>query len=127
MASSTPTITPERVARVGGLLRDKLYEGPPEFRQAYARLLMDEIRVTDGEIRISGSKSILAKCAADGVAEPAPKVLSFVPEWRTRQDSNCGPMPSEGLRQPYPRLTAQPRGLIRLISLGHLNSPGLPS
>jgi site-specific DNA recombinase len=39
MASSTPTITPEKVARVGGLLRDKLYEGPPEFRQAYARLL----------------------------------------------------------------------------------------
>ena len=64
MASSTPTITPEKVARVGGLLRDKLYEGPPEFRQAYARLLMDEVRVTDEEIRISGSKSVLARCAA---------------------------------------------------------------
>ena len=67
MASSTPTITPEKVARVGGLLRDKLYEGPPEFRQAYARLLMEEVRVTDEEIRISGSKSVLAKCAAEGV------------------------------------------------------------
>jgi hypothetical protein len=33
MASSTPTITPEKVTRVGGLLRDKLHEGPPEFRQ----------------------------------------------------------------------------------------------
>jgi site-specific DNA recombinase len=32
MASSTPTITPEKVARIGGLLRG-LYEGPPEFRQ----------------------------------------------------------------------------------------------
>jgi hypothetical protein len=88
MASSTPTITPEKVARVGGLLRDKLFEGPPEFRQAYARLLMDEVRVTDGEIRISGSKSVLAKCAAEGVSEPAPKVLSFVQEWRARRDSN---------------------------------------
>jgi site-specific DNA recombinase len=47
MASSTPTITPEKVARVGGLLRGKLYEGPSEFRQAYARLLMDEVRVTE--------------------------------------------------------------------------------
>jgi site-specific DNA recombinase len=86
MASAMPLITPEKVGRVGKLLRDKLYEGPPEFRQAYARLLMDEVRVTDEEIRISGSKSILAKCAADGVAEPAPKVLSFVQEWRARQD-----------------------------------------
>jgi Recombinase zinc beta ribbon domain len=47
MASSVPSLTPEKVARIGGLLRDKLYEGPAEFRQAYARLLMDEVRVTD--------------------------------------------------------------------------------
>jgi site-specific DNA recombinase len=47
MASLAPTITSQKVARVGGLLRDKLYEGPPEFRQAYARLLMDEVRITD--------------------------------------------------------------------------------
>ena len=77
MASLAPTITPEKVARVGGLLRDKLYEGPPEFRQAYARLLLDEVLVSDEEIRISGSKSILARCATQGVAESMPKVLSF--------------------------------------------------
>jgi site-specific DNA recombinase len=88
MALSTPTITPDKVARVGGLLRDKLYHGPPEFRQAYARLLMEEVRVTDEEIRISGSKSVLARCAGEGVAEPAPGVLSFVQEWRARGDSN---------------------------------------
>ena len=88
MASLAPTITPEKVARVGGLLRDKLYEGPPEFRQAYARMLMDEVRVTDEEIRISGPKSVLARCAAEGATEPAPKVLSFVQEWRAPQDSN---------------------------------------
>ena len=96
MASSTPTITPEKVARVGGLLRDKLFEGRPEFRQAYARLLMDEVRITEEEICISGSKSVLARCAAEGVAEPVPKVLSFVQEWRARQDSNLWPLPSEG-------------------------------
>jgi hypothetical protein len=44
-------------------------------RQAYARLLMDQVRVTDEEIRISGSKSVLARCTAQGVAEPVPKVL----------------------------------------------------
>ena len=56
MTSTTPTITPEKVGRIGKLLRDKLYGGPPEFRQAYARLLMEEVRVTDEEIRISGLK-----------------------------------------------------------------------
>jgi site-specific DNA recombinase len=96
MASAAPTITLEKVARVGGLLRDKLFEGHPEFRQAYARLLMDEVRVTDEEIRISGSKSVLARCSADGACEPAPRVLSFVQEWRARQDSNLWPLPSEG-------------------------------
>jgi site-specific DNA recombinase len=68
MASSAPAITPERVARIGVLLRDKLYEGSPEFRQAYARLLLDEVRVTDEEIHISGSKLVLARCAAEGVS-----------------------------------------------------------
>jgi hypothetical protein len=49
---------------------------------------MDEVRVTDEEIRISGPKSILARCAAEGAAEPVPKVLCFVQEWRARRDSN---------------------------------------
>jgi site-specific DNA recombinase len=85
LASSTPRITPEKVARVGGLLRDKLYEGPPGVPAglrppAHGR----SPGVTDEEIRISGSKSVLAKCAAEGAAEAAPKVLSFVQEWRAR-------------------------------------------
>ena len=42
-------------------------------RQAYARLLMDEVRITAHEIRISGSKSVLAKCAAEGLAKLRPK------------------------------------------------------
>ena len=95
MAGSAPTITPEKVARVAGLLRDKLYEGPPEFRQAYARLLMDEVSVTDEEIRINGPKSVLARSAANGVGEPAPKVLSFVQEWRARRDFELPTLGSE--------------------------------
>ena len=35
------------------------------MRQAYARLVMDEITVTDAEIRISGSKAVLLP---DGIA-----------------------------------------------------------
>jgi site-specific DNA recombinase len=57
---------------------------------------MDEIQITDDEIRISGLKSVLAKCTAQGIGETVPKVLSFVRDWRARQDSNLWPLPSEG-------------------------------
>ena len=96
MASGEPRITPEKVGRLAVLLRDKLYDGPPELRQAYARLLMDEVYVSEEEIRISGSKAVLARAASDGADMPAPAVLSFVREWRTRRDSNPWPLPSEG-------------------------------
>ena len=88
MATGEPRVTPEKVARLAVLLRNKLYEGPPELRQAYARLLLNEVTVSDQEIRISGSKAILARAASEDAGIPAPAVLSFVREWRARQDSN---------------------------------------
>ena len=67
----------------------KLRHGPPELRQAYARLVMDEVSVSDEEIRISGLKSVLAHCAAANEMPAAPlRVLSFVQKWRARRDSN---------------------------------------
>lgn len=88
LASAEPTITPEKVGRLAVLLRDKLHDGQPELRQAYARLLLSEVSVTAQEIRISGSKAILARTAAEGLSTAVPAVLSFVREWRTRHDSN---------------------------------------
>src|SRR4029077_19662002 len=43
-----------------------------------------------------------ARCAAEGLAEPAPRVLSFVQGWRARQDSKLcaatpGPIARESL------------------------------
>jgi site-specific DNA recombinase len=88
VASGEPQITLDKIGKVAVLLRDKLRHGPPELRQAYARLVMDEVSVSDEEIRISGSKSVLARCAAANEMPAAPAVLSFVQEWRARQDSN---------------------------------------
>jgi hypothetical protein len=42
-------------------VRDKLRHGSPEPRQAYARLVIDEVSVSDEEIRISGSRSVLPR------------------------------------------------------------------
>jgi site-specific DNA recombinase len=91
MASGEPQITQDKIDRLGLLLRDKLHSGSPEFRQAYARLIMNEVRVSDEEIRISGSKAVLARCASADQVPAAPAVLSFVREWRARRDSNTLP------------------------------------
>jgi site-specific DNA recombinase len=88
MASAEPSITPEKIDRIAVLLRDKLHHGPADLRQAYARLVLGEVQVTKEQIRISGPKSALARAASQGLDTPAPAVLSFVQEWRTRQDSN---------------------------------------
>ncbi|MBF0270441.1 MAG: recombinase family protein, partial [Alphaproteobacteria bacterium] len=74
-------ITPEKLERFSQEIRDRLFNGTPEFRRAYLRLFVNRIELDDREIRIQGSKSRLAK----GIAAPlgdAPLVPSFEREWR---------------------------------------------
>ena len=104
ITSGAPTITSAKIIQVAELLRDKLYNGPPEFRQAYARLIMEEVSVTDEEIFISGSTEVLAQAASEGMGVPTTAVLSFVQEWRTREDSNLWPLPSEQFNLPFDQL-----------------------
>ena len=61
IASGEPEITPEKVKQFALLMHEKLVNGTPEFRQAYARLLMREVMVKDREIRITGSKAALVR------------------------------------------------------------------
>lgn len=96
ISSAEPAITPAKIEKFARLLRDKLRTGSGDLKQAYVRLLLNEVRVDDGGIRISGSKAVLARGAAEGLDKPASAVLSFVQEWRTRRDSNSRPLPSEG-------------------------------
>jgi site-specific DNA recombinase len=88
LASGEPVITEDKIDRLAALLRDKLYGGSPELRQAYARLMLREVTVREGEIRISGSKAVLARAAAQSIGQTPPAVLSFVREWRAGRDSN---------------------------------------
>jgi hypothetical protein len=88
MVAGEPAITPEKLAAFGALLKDKLRNGPPDLKQAYARLVLREVSVRDKEIRISGSKAILARAASRGLDKTAPAVLSFVQEWRAGDDED---------------------------------------
>jgi site-specific DNA recombinase len=96
LKANTTEISPEKVERLAGLLKDKLENGPPEIRKTYAKLVMTEVSVTKDEIRITGSKAMLAKGATVGLEKTSPPVLTFVRGWRTRYDSNVRPLPSEG-------------------------------
>jgi hypothetical protein len=75
------SITPEKIAKLANLLRDKLHNGPPELKQAYARLVVQQVTVQGKEIRIRGSKAVLARAASNGVGNNPPAVLSFVRGW----------------------------------------------
>lgn len=88
LESAEPIVTADKVEQLARTLRQHLHDGAPELRQAYARLVLSDVSVTKQKIRITGSKAMLARSAAEGVSKTAPAVLSFVREWRTRQDSN---------------------------------------
>lgn len=86
ITSGEPAVTADKIEKFAALLRDQLHNGPPELRQAYARLAMREVSVKDKEIRITGSKAVLARAAAQGLDKTPPGVLSFVREWRARRE-----------------------------------------
>ena len=85
------SITPAKLDRLAGAMRDALKTGPIEFRRAYLRMFVHRIVVSRREVRISGPKAALAKAASSDVPTPGPEVLSFVREWRPRRDSNPRP------------------------------------
>jgi hypothetical protein len=81
VTSGEPVVTPAKIEKLAALLRDELHNGPPELRQAYARLAMREVSVKNKDIRITGWKAVLAKAAARVSTLSRPE-FSFVREWR---------------------------------------------
>ncbi len=102
--ASDRRITPEIVSQFGNLIRRKLSGPDPTLRREYIRLLVDRVEVGDRTIRISGSNSTLQRAvvASQTAGAEVPKAER---RWRTRQDSNLWPLPSEGSaghRRPTP-------------------------
>jgi len=90
--NGTRRITPERLARFADLLREALGSSDAAFRKAYLRLFVDQVVVSDQDIRMCGPTAALAKAATLDQLPPASAVVpSFVREWRPRRDSNPRP------------------------------------
>ncbi len=71
-----PTMTPEKVERLGLLRRDTSQHGSVEPRRAHGRPSIGEVTANEREIRIGGSKAALARCAAGPLGEAPPVVLT---------------------------------------------------
>ena len=96
LKSSQRRVTPDIVEKFGGLLREGLRGDNPALRQAYVRLLIDEVVVGAEQIHIRGSRKALESAVLAASARPGAAVPSFAREWRTQEDSNLWPLPSEG-------------------------------
>ena len=72
--------------RINGHVADIVLRNRRRVTTRAFRLAMGEVSVGDDEIRITGSKAVLARAAAQGLDNTPPGVLSFVREWRARKE-----------------------------------------
>ena len=88
LARGSRRITENTVARFGKLLSEKLRDEDPALRTAYLRMLVSEVTVSKGEIRISGPKAALENGVTNGVPRLEGTVPIFDREWCPEEDSN---------------------------------------
>ena len=76
--------------------------GDLALRQYYVRAIVDRIEVGDSQIRITGVKKALEHAIGRFDAKQGTPVPNIEREWRTRQESNLWPLPSEGIPRTPP-------------------------
>lgn len=91
LSGGLATVTPEKIEKFGRLLADNLRNGPPPFRKAYMRLLIERIELDDDEVRIIGPIGQLERALETKDFQAMPAVPSSVREWRPHGEGNpCG-------------------------------------
>ena len=96
LATSERRITPERLAKFAELMRERLRGDDVALRQYYVRAIVDRVEVGNTAIRITGATKALEHAVGRLDAAPGMPVPNIERKWRTRQDSNLWPLPSEG-------------------------------
>lgn len=82
-------ITAEVLDRFAAMMREGLQQADPRQRQAYVRLIVNEVTLSNTALTITGSRKTLASIvAATANATGNTAVPKFAQKWRTRKDSN---------------------------------------
>ncbi len=84
LASSQRRFTPDLIGQFGKLLSQGLRGDSPALRQAYVRLLLDEVIVESDKVQLRGSRKALERAVIASSAGRGTKVPSFAREWRAR-------------------------------------------
>ncbi|MFM7344237.1 MAG: recombinase family protein [Tagaea sp.] len=79
------------LGRIAAAVAARLRDGDPRIRQAYARAFIGSVRVDRETVRVEGPNDSLSGIACGGAPEGVREVLSFVREWRPREESNLRP------------------------------------
>lgn len=92
------SITMDMIETLSEAARGSLRMEGGGYRRDHLRAFAQRVEVADDEVRIMGSKSELLQTlvAASSVESAAIGVRGSVLKWRTHQDSNLRPSPSEG-------------------------------
>ena len=84
-------LTPQKIEAVSKILAKRLTASTP-YSRAYLKATLSEIRITEENLRLSGShKTMAGLVAADGNITAEAGVPNFIPEWRAREDLNFRP------------------------------------
>ena len=91
-------VSPDMVRTFARAARQRIRLDSGGYPRDHLRALAQRVEVADTEVRIMGSKAELLRTlvAASDLKSSVASVQSSVLKWRTRQDSNLWPPPSEG-------------------------------
>jgi len=81
-------LTPQKIEAVAKILAKRLAV-PSPYSRAYLKATLTEIRITDENLKLSGSRRSMAGLVANnGNIDAATGVPMFIPEWRPLRDLN---------------------------------------
>ena len=89
--TSLNILTPQKIEAVAKILAKRLAV-PSPYSRAYLKATLTEIRITDENLKLSGSRRSMAGLVANnGNIDSVAGVPMFIPDWRARDDSNVRP------------------------------------
>ena len=88
LARGSRKITPQALQKFAQKLREKLHDEDSTLRNAYLRMFVSRVEVSNKQIVISGPKSVIERGVAKGLPRLEGSVPIFDQRWCPEEDSN---------------------------------------